>query len=121
MDLTRPQAEAILNRSCGDCHSHATRWPWYSNVAPVSWLVIRDVRDGRSYMDFSNWPVSDPARTGRFLNNICRKVTSGDMPLSYYLPLHRNARLSPSDVKTLCTWTTAEHQRMGLPSTQARQ
>lgn len=114
-----PESEVILKRSCGDCHSHVTRWPWYSNVAPVSWLVIRDVRDGRSHMDLSNWPVSDAARAGRLLNNICREVTSGDMPLWFYLPLHPNARISPSDVKTLCAWTTAERQRMGLSPTQA--
>lgn len=112
-----PDAAAILKRSCGDCHSHLTRWPWYSNVAPVSWLVVRDVSDGRRHMDFSNWPHSNPARAGRLLGNICREVSTGDMPLWFYLPLHPSARLSQSDVKTLCSWTAAARQTMGLPAT----
>lgn len=115
-----PKADAILNRACDDCHSHRTRWPWYSNVAPVSWLVFRDVSDGRRHMDFSNWPRSNPARAGRLLGNICREVRRGNMPLWFYLPLHPNARLSQGDVKTLCDWTAAARQSLGLPATPPR-
>src|SRR5882724_7218034 len=50
-----PQVTAILNRSCTDCHSNKTRWPWYANVAPVSWLVIDDVNEARQDMNFSEW------------------------------------------------------------------
>ena len=113
-----PEAESILKRSCNDCHSNATVWPWYSNLAPASWLVVRDVREGQRHMNLSTWPASDPAREGRLLNNICREVTTGDMPLWFYLPMHPNARLSQTDVKTLCDWTAAERVRMGLPAPQ---
>jgi Haem-binding domain len=111
--------DAILKRSCGDCHSNSTRWPWYSNVAPMSWLVIRDVRDGRSHMNFSAWPASQSQKSQvTLLSHICREVTSGDMPLWFYLPLHPDARLSKADVKALCDWTVAARQHLGQPPTE---
>src|SRR5712664_3174329 len=57
-----PQVEAILDRSCNDCHSNKTRWPWYSNVAPVSWLVVDDVNEARRVLNFSEWGRLDPDR-----------------------------------------------------------
>src|SRR5437868_13257121 len=57
-----PQVAAILDRSCNDCHSNKTRWPWYSHVAPVSWLVVDDVNEARRAMNFSEWGRLDPDR-----------------------------------------------------------
>ena len=54
-----PEVEAILNRSCIDCHSYKTVWPWYSKVAPISWLLVSDVNEGRKHFNLSNWPT-DP-------------------------------------------------------------
>ncbi len=114
-----PAADAILKRSCGDCHSNATRWPWYNNVAPVMWLVSRDVNDGRRHMNFSDWPSSNVKRSDHLLEHICHEVTTGDMPLWFYLPMHPNARLSKDDVKTLCQWTTAARAQLAAPPAQA--
>jgi hypothetical protein len=107
-----PQVAAILDRSCNDCHSNKTRWPWYSNVAPVSWLVIKDVNEGRQNMNFSEWGQYTQSDVDGLLKRICREVKAGTMPLSSYTLIHRGSKLSAEDVKTLCDWTTAERARI---------
>jgi len=107
-----PQVAAIFDRSCNDCHSNKTRWPWYSNVAPVSWFVIGHVSDARSVMNFSQWGNYDKDKQSRRLRDICEQISDGEMPLSSYTPLHRGSKLSADDVKTLCDWTNAERARL---------
>lgn len=107
-----PQVATILDRSCGDCHSNNTRWPWYSNVAPVSWFVINHVDDGRRDMNFSEWGRYDARQQAGKLNQICREVKSGSMPLSSYTPLHPGTKLTPEDVKVLCDWADEERTRI---------
>ena len=102
-----PAVQQIFARSCNDCHSQRTIWPWYSNVAPVSWLVIRDVDDGRRHMNFSNFAMTPPRRLGRTLQDVCREVRSGDMPMTIYVPMHPKSKLTPQDVETICQWTQA--------------
>src|SRR5262249_27527188 len=86
-----PEVAAIFDRSCSDCHSHKTVWPWYSNVAPVSWFVISDVDEGRKHFNLSNWPA-DPKRSTRRLEELCEQVEQGDMPLSQYTLIHTAAK-----------------------------
>lgn len=107
-----PQASAILERSCSDCHSNKTVWPWYSNVAPISWLISDDVNEGRQALNLSEWGKLAQDRQDRKLRQICDEVSDGVMPLSYYLPMHPHARLSAEDKKTLCDWTDAERARL---------
>lgn len=107
-----PPVTAILDRSCNDCHSNKTRWPWYASVAPVSWFVIDHVNEGRDNMNLSEWGRYDQGEVDGKLKKICREVKSGDMPLSSYTPLHPGSKLSADDVKTLCAWTDAERARM---------
>lgn len=107
-----PQVGAIFDRSCNDCHSNKTRWPWYSNVAPVSWLVISDVNDARSVMNFSQWGNYDKDKQSRRLRDMCEQVQDGKMPLSIYTPLHPGSKLSADDVKALCDWANAERARL---------
>jgi hypothetical protein len=107
-----PQAEALFERSCNDCHSHKTRWPWYSNVAPVSWFVIGHVNDGRSAMNLSQWGGYDKDKQSHRLRDMCEQVQDGEMPLSSYTPLHPGSKLSADDVKTLCDWANAERARL---------
>lgn len=96
---------AILERSCADCHSHDTKWPWYSRVAPASWLVAHDVDEARSHLNFSRWADYEPYRQHTLLGEICEEVEEGEMPLWYYVPLHGEAALSEADRATLCDWT----------------
>lgn len=107
-----PQVSAILDRSCNDCHSNKTRWPWYSQVAPVSWFVIDHVNEGRDNVNFSEWGKYDPPTARNLLKQICRETRAGVMPLSSYTPLHPGSKLSPDDVKTVCDWTGSEAARI---------
>ncbi len=91
-DWDSARTRTLFYRTCGNCHSNETKWPWYSNVAPVSWLVQRDVDTGRSMFDVSDWkPQTDHSRYA------WRALDKGKMPPSYYLPLHPEARLSAQD------------------------
>ena len=109
-----PDVAATLDRACADCHSYRTRWPWYSNVAPMSWFVIDHVNQGRSHLNFSEWvrPMKEPVDTLDRLKAMCREVQSGGMPLSSYLWIHWNAKLSPDDVRKICDWTQQETLRL---------
>ena len=107
-----PATAAILDRSCNDCHSNKTRWPWYTNVAPVSWFVIRHVEDGRNDLNFSNWGGYDRNKQSRRLREMCELVQDGVMPLSSYTPLHPGSELSAEDKKAFCEWANSERARI---------
>jgi len=95
---------AVLRRACYDCHSNETVWPWYSRVAPVSWLVHSDVTDGRHHLNFSEWDrIPEELRTAK-LREVGREVEGGDMPPSIYLPMHSAAHLSDGDKQLLKSW-----------------
>ncbi|OLD78060.1 MAG: hypothetical protein AUI33_03825 [Ignavibacteria bacterium 13_1_40CM_2_61_4] len=107
-----PQVSSILARSCNDCHSNKTVWPWYTNVAPVSWFIVDHVNEGRSNLNLSEWGRYDQRRQGKKLEQMCDEGKDGAMPLSSYTPLHPGSKLSPDDVKTLCDWTEAERAQL---------
>lgn len=83
----------LFLRSCGDCHSHQTRWPWYSSVAPVSWLVRHDVDEGREHFNVSAWGWQRKNKG----NEAAKEVREGKMPPLIYLFAHTEARLSDDD------------------------
>jgi len=107
-----PDVEAIFTRSCADCHSNRTIYPWYSYISPVSWLLANDINDGRKELNLSTWNTTDTKRKVRKLDKICEEVQDGEMPLPKYLWIHRNAKLSQNDINTLCTWTDGEKKRL---------
>ena len=104
-EVINPQVGAILDRSCQDCHSSRTAWPWYSRVAPVSWIVSKHVSEGREMLDFSEWANQPHSADERML--ICDAVSDGRMPLPEYTVMHRNAKLSKRDVELICGWAAA--------------
>lgn len=110
------EVTSILERSCSDCHSNTTTWPWYSNVAPVSWSVIEHVNHGREELNFSEWGTYSAERRQRKLEEICEEVTERHMPHPQYLWLHWDAELSESDIATLCGWTNSA-SNADLPET----
>jgi Haem-binding domain len=97
-----PETVRILSRSCTDCHSHSTNWTWYSHVAPVSWLMADDVKEGRQHLNLSEWGSLSKEESHVKLKEICSEVQDGEMPLWIYTLMHKEARLSPSDKDTLC-------------------
>jgi len=103
--VAKPSSEvaAVLESSCHDCHSNDTVWPWYSRVAPVSWLVASDVKDGRRHLNFSEWGNYGPEATKLKLKEMCNEIKAGEMPLWIYTLMHPDSKLSPEDVRTLCS------------------
>jgi hypothetical protein len=107
-----PEVAGVLKRSCMDCHSNRTDWPWYSNVAPASWFVIDHVNHGRRHLNFSRWGEYGRRERIDLLNGICATTKGGSMPLGSYTLIHRGARLSPRDRQTLCAWSGEEQDRL---------
>lgn len=120
-DVAAPADVApILRRACYDCHSNETTWPWYAHVAPVSWLLHRDVVDGRRHLNFSEWDKVPADRRGRKLQGVAREVASGDMPLWFYLPMHPAARLSSAEKARLQDWAKSAASLRDANSTPER-
>jgi mono/diheme cytochrome c family protein len=92
-----PQTRELFMRTCGNCHSNETKWPWYSQVAPVSWLVQNDVDEGREHLNVSAWGHQKKNKG----YEAAEELQEGDMPPIYYLPTHPEAWLSDAEKKTL--------------------
>jgi hypothetical protein len=103
---------SILRTSCYDCHSSQTSYPWYSKVAPASWLLAKDIREGREDINFSEWGSYSKRHQIKNLQKIKEEVTSGDMPLKKYLLIHRRAKLSPEQKTALVNWTEDETNKI---------
>jgi len=103
-----PEIEATLRRACYDCHSNQTRWPWYSHVAPVSWLIARDVNLGRKEINFSEWGSYYPATRRRKLKWMGRALGEERMPPWSYRLMHPGARLTEADREALERWIESE-------------
>lgn len=102
----------ILTRSCNDCHTNKTVYPWYSQIAPASLFLASHVDDGRRDLNLSVWNTYDTKRKRRKLDEICEQVTERYMPFPSYLWVHWDANLSDEDIKTLCDWTDKEKARL---------
>ena len=98
-----PKTVALVQRACKDCHSNQTVWPWYSRVAPASWLVASDVQEGRAHLNLSEWNRLGPEMSMLKLRAMCAEVKDGEMPLWQYRLIHRDASLTATDVGELCT------------------
>ena len=93
-----PQTRALAKRACFDCHSNETRWPWYSHVAPVSWMLQQHVSEGRSHLNFSEWN-----RDQTHGPDAEKALREGEMPLKGYVLMHREAQLNPDEKGRLVT------------------
>jgi len=94
----------MLKESCYDCHSNETIYPWYSNVAPVSWLVVRDIKLGRDELNFSHWESQSKIDKAKNLDKIIDEVTDENMPMPIYTIMHANAKLSDDDRRLITEW-----------------
>jgi len=105
IDVDAPdEVKEILRRACYDCHSHETRWPWYSRVAPVSWWIADHVEHGRGDLNFSEWPALDFYAQELAFKDIEEQITKGEMPLRNYTILHPEARLTDDERETILRW-----------------
>jgi hypothetical protein len=100
-----PEVDAILRRACYDCHSHETKWPLYARIAPGSWLMARDIHNGRNHLNFSKWADVDEDERNDDLETAWEQVESGAMPKWFYVyPFHMSAKVSPADKAVLKTF-----------------
>jgi len=108
------EVRAIFERSCRDCHSSLTTWPWYSHFAPVSWKVADDVHQGRRHFSISDWGTYPAEKQNRKLGEICEQIKTGEMPDQIYTWIHTQAKLTQAERESLCRWTLAAQASMNL-------
>ena len=109
--------KAILDRSCTDCHTNNTIWPWYSYVAPVSWLTARDVKNGRSSMNLSVWGTYKKTKQAGKLDEISEQLSADNMPLKPYRMMHPGSVLSKEEIELVSRWAEKERDRLSEPDT----
>lgn len=98
------EVENILKNSCNDCHSNFTNYPWYSEIAPVSWYLASHVNDGKEHLNFSEWKTYNKFQKEHILNDFEEVLASHEMPLKSYLILHEEAEMSKEQYETLLAW-----------------
>lgn len=102
----------ILDRSCNDCHSNKTVYPWYSNIQPVGWFLNDHITHGRSHLNFSIFNTYDVKRKVKKLEEVCEQVESKEMPLPSYLWIHRDSVMNEGDARILCDWSKSESAKL---------
>jgi len=95
---------SVFKKSCYNCHSNETEWPWYSNIAPVSWLIASDVKDGRSHLNFSKWEDFSRKDIVKMKEEIWEEIDKGKMPLSKYIFMHPEAELDQKEKDLIKAW-----------------
>lgn len=95
---------SILKTSCYDCHSNQTNYPWYARVAPVSWLVAKDIREGREHVNFSDWQALEITKKAEHLENMIDEIKDGEMPMNIYTVVHQDAGLSEKQKERVIDW-----------------
>jgi hypothetical protein len=107
-----PSVADVFARACINCHSEKTRWPWYSHVAPVSWLIENDVKRGREHLNLSRWESLDATKQRLLLTAIATVIENREMPLHRYLVFYPEVKLSTDDSVRVIEWTQAERRRL---------
>ena len=100
------EVQSVFRRACYDCHSNQTVWPWYSHIAPLSWVITDDVNEGRRHINFEDWEAQEgPKQAADHLTAICKELRDGGMPLPWYRVVHRDTRLTSQEINLLCNWS----------------
>lgn len=99
-----PEVQGILKSACYDCHSANTNYPWYSNVAPISYWLADHIEEGKEHLDFSDWANYTAKKKDHKLEELVEEVKEGEMPLNEYTWTHADARLTQEQITALLTW-----------------
>ncbi len=105
--LVDAEMAGMLKTSCYDCHSNETNYPWYSYIAPVSWLVAKDTREGREELNFSTWQAYEMLEKLEKLDDIAIEVKEGEMPLGIYTAIHSESKLTDEQRQLIVEWAEA--------------
>ena len=105
------EVQMIMSRSCNDCHSNKTVYPWYTQITPSNWFLANHVEDGRKQVNFSVWNTYTLKKKAKKLEEICEQLNQKEMPLPSYLWIHRDAKLTDDQAKLLCDWATEEGRK----------
>jgi hypothetical protein len=103
---------ALLDRGCNDCHSNQTKWPFYSYIAPASWLVSNDVMEGRKHFNMSEWGKYKLSKKATKLSGIYQAINDRSMPLPKYIPLHPDANFTDVERGQLAAWAQKEAEKL---------
>lgn len=110
----------LVERKCGNCHSEAVDWPFYSRVAPVYWLLEHDVLEARQHMNLSLWNTYSNQEKSDLLARLAAKASSGEMPPARYTAMHGDAKLLSKEQDSLYDWAKAEHRRLRTEAQQTK-
>lgn len=113
--------QTVLKRSCFDCHSNNTVYPWYDNIQPVSWWLNHHVEEGKGELNFSEFASYSPKRAKHKLEEIGESVTEGWMPLDSYLWIHHDAKLSPEEAKLIADWAGGLEKQIQVPAGEEKE
>lgn len=113
---TTVEVKEIIKQSCYDCHSNTTEWPWYSKVAPVSWIIGNHVAEGREHLNFSEWDKYRTEVQMKLANEIEEEIRKGEMPMTGYVAIHSEAELSDTEKEILYAWCKEMIQRTAYPA-----
>lgn len=110
--LVSEDVAALLKTACYDCHSNETQFPWYAKVAPSSWLVAKDVKEGRESLNFSHWEDFNLMQQLGKLDDIAIEVDEGRMPMDIYVKMHREAKLTDAQRRLIVAWAEDTMDRL---------
>ncbi|WP_338874471.1 heme-binding domain-containing protein [Spirosoma sp. SC4-14] len=106
----------VLSRSCYDCHSNNTTYPWYDNIQPIAWWLAHHIEEGKDELNFSEFATYSPKRARHKLEEVGEAVTDGWMPLESYLWIHHDAKLSPENAKLIANWASQLRNQIPAPA-----
>lgn len=101
------EVQEILKTSCNDCHSNNTVYPWYSEIAPISWYLASHVNEGKEHLNFSEWTVYNENQKSHIIKDIEEELEEQKMPLKSYLIIHKDAKMTEDQYNTLLNWVKA--------------
>ncbi|MFK7950140.1 MAG: heme-binding domain-containing protein [Saprospiraceae bacterium] len=101
--MTQPPREIanLIEYACYDCHSYQVIYPWYSSIAPISWMIEHHIEEGREHLNFSQWASYDKVKANHKLEECVEEIEKGNMPMKSYVVMHRDAKMTKKQQKAL--------------------
>lgn len=101
------EVKEIIKTSCADCHSNTTKYPWYNNIAPVSWILAHHVNEGKEHLNFSEWMTYNNNQKKHIIKHLKEELKEKGMPLESYLWIHKDAKMTEVQYETMLNWVNS--------------